>query len=49
MCEDQLLSALTSSKPVKKCKKPNINFSKTRTKKIRKEFDESRRKFLNQK
>ena len=37
---DRLLSALTSSKSVKKSKKPEINFSKARIEKIRKEFHE---------
>ena len=45
MSEDELLSSLTSSKPVKKCKKPKTNFSKARIEKIRKEFNESRHKF----
>ena len=45
MSEDELLSALTSSKPVKKGKKPKPNFSKARIEKIRKEFNESRHKF----
>ena len=35
------MSALTSSKPVKKDKKPKINFSKARIEKIRKKFNES--------
>ena len=39
MSEDKLLSSLTSSKPVKKGKKPKTNFSKARIEKIRKEFD----------
>ena len=49
--EDELFSALISSKPVKTREKkfddtkPNINFSKARIEKIRKEFDESRHKF----
>ena len=43
--EDDLLSVLTSSKPVKKGKKPKTNFSKARVEKIRKEFNESRHKF----
>ena len=42
MSEDELLSALNSSKPVKKQK---TDFSKARRKKIRKEFNDSRRKF----
>ena len=45
MSEDELLSALTSSKPIKKGKKPKTNFSKVRIEKIRKEFNESRYKF----
>ena len=43
--EERLLSALTSSKSVKKSKKPKINFAKARIEKIRKEFHESRYKF----
>ena len=49
--EDELLSGVISSKPVKKCEKnfdntePKINFSKVRIEKIRKEFNESRHKF----
>ena len=45
MSESRLLSALTSSKSVKKSKKPKINFSEARIEKIRKEFNESRYKF----
>ena len=45
MSEDELFIALTSSKPVKKGKKPKTNFSKARIEKIRKEFNESRYKF----
>ena len=45
MSEDELLSALTSSKPLKKGKKPKRNFSKARIEKIRKEFNESRHTF----
>ena len=45
MSEDKLLSALTSSKPVKKTKKQKKDFSKARIEKIRKEFYESRHKF----
>ena len=45
MSEDKLLSALTSSKPVKKGEKPKVNFSKATIEKIRKEFNESRYKF----
>ena len=46
MSEDELLSALTSSKPVKK---PKTNFSKARIEKIRKEFNESRHRFFKSK
>ena len=45
MSEDKLLSSLTSSKPVKKGKKPKTNFSKARIEKIRKEFDKSKHNF----
>ena len=45
MSEDRLSSALISSKPVKKIKKPKMNFSKARIEKIRKEFNKSRHKF----
>ena len=45
MSEDELLSALNSSKPVKKGKKQKTNFYKARIEKIRKEFNESRHKF----
>ena len=45
MSEDELLSALHSSKPIKKGKKQKTNFSKARIEKIRKEFNESRHKF----
>ena len=45
MSEDELLSALILSKPVRKGEKPKINFSKARIEKIRKEFNESRHKF----
>ena len=45
MSEGKLFGALTSSKPVKKGKKPKTNFSKARIEKIRKEFNESRHKF----
>ena len=45
MPEDELLSALISSKPVKKSEKPKVNFSKPRIEKIRKEFNEIRHKF----
>ena len=40
MSEDELLGILTSSKPVRKSKKPKANFSKAITEKIRKEFNE---------
>ena len=43
--KDELLSALTPSKPVKKGKKTKTSFSKARIEKIRKEFNESRYKF----
>ena len=49
MSENELLNALTSSKPVRKDEKPKTNFSKARIEKIRKEFNESRHKFSNQK
>ena len=51
MSEDELLSALIASKPVKKSEnnfddtKPKITFSKPRIENIRKEFNESRYKF----
>ena len=45
MSEDELLSALTSSKPVKKGKKKETTFSKARIEEIRKEFNELRYKF----
>ena len=45
MSEDELLSAFTLSKPVKKGKKTKANFSKPRIEQIRKEFNESRCKF----
>ena len=44
MSEDELLRSLTPSKPVKKVKKPK-SFSKAKTEKIRKEFNESKYKF----
>ena len=44
MSQDELLSALNLSKPVKKGKKEKTNFSKARIEKIRKEFNESRHK-----
>ena len=47
MSEDELLKPLTSSKPVKKDKKPKTNFPKARIENIRIEFNESRfSKFL---
>ena len=47
MFEDELLRALTSSKPVKNGKKKNKKkFSKARIEKIRKEFNKSRYKFF---
>ena len=51
MSEDDLLSALISSKPVKICEKNfddaklKINFSKPRMNKIGKKFNESGHKF----
>ena len=45
MPEDELISALNSSKPVLKGEKPKTNFSKARIEKIRKKFNESRHKF----
>ena len=45
MSEDELLGALTSSKPVRKGERPETNFSKARIEKIRKDFNESRHKF----
>ena len=39
MSEDELLSALASSKPVKKGEKSKTNFSKPRVEKIRKGFN----------
>ena len=45
MSKDELLSALTPLKSVKKGKKPKTNFSKARIEKIRKEFNESRYKY----
>ena len=45
MFEDELLSALNSSKPVKKGKKQKTNLFKARIEKIRKEFNESIYKF----
>ena len=55
MSEDELLSALISSKPVRKGEKnfddkiPKTNFYKTRIEKIRKEFKESRHEFFRSK
>ena len=43
--EDEVLVALTLSKPVRKGKKPKTSFSKARMEKIRKEFNEPRHKF----
>ena len=45
MSEDEILSALTSSKPVKKSKKTRTNCFEPRIGKIRREFNESRYKF----
>ena len=45
MSEDELLSALTSSKPLKKGKKTKANFSKGRIENLRKKFNEWRYKF----
>ena len=45
MSEDDLLRAITSSKPVKKGKKPKTNFYKAGIEEIRKQFNESRHKF----
>ena len=45
MSEDELLSALTSSKPVKKVKSQKKKISKARIEKIRKELNESRYRF----
>ena len=45
MSKDELLRALTLSKPVKKGKKLKKIFLKARIEKIRKEFNESRYKF----
>ena len=47
MSEDRLLSALISSKPVKKNEKPN--FSKARIEKIKKNLMNQGINFLNQK
>ena len=45
MSDDELLSSLTSSKPVRKGEKPKIIFFKARIEKIRKESNESRHRF----
>ena len=51
MSKGRLLSALMSSKPLKKSEKnfdvtkPKINFSKSRIKKIREKFKKSKHKF----
>ena len=45
MSKGELLSVLTPSKQAKKSKKPKTSFSKAKTEKIRKEFNESRYKF----
>ena len=45
MSKGELLNALTPSKPAKKGKKPETNFSKARIEDIRKEFNESRYRF----
>ena len=45
MSEDELLSALTLLKPVKKGEKSKTSFSKARIEKIGKEFNKSRHKF----
>ena len=45
MSEDELLSALALSKPVRKDEKPKTNFSEARIEKIRKEFNKSRHNF----
>ena len=45
MSEDELMGALTSSKPVRKGEKPKTSFSKAIIEKIKKEFNESRHKF----
>ena len=47
MSEDELLSTLTLSNPVKKGKKTKTNFSKARIEKIRKKISELRYNFLN--
>ena len=45
MSEDELLGALTSSKPVRKGEKPKKKIYKARIEKSRKEFNESRHTF----
>ena len=45
MSKDELLSALTSSKPVREDEKQKTIFFNARIEKIRKEFNESRLKF----
>ena len=45
MSEDELLGALTLSKPVRKGKKPKANYSEAKIENITKEFNESRHKF----
>ena len=45
MSDDELLSGLASSKPLRKDEKPKTNFSKARIEMIRKEFNESMHKF----
>ena len=45
MSEDEPLRAVTSSKPVKKGRKPETNFSKAGIENIRKEFNELRYRF----
>ena len=45
MSEDELLSSVTSSKSVKKGKRPKTIFSIARIENIKKEFNESRYKF----
>ena len=44
MSSDELLSAFTSSKPVRKDEKSKTDFSEARIEKVRKEFNESRQK-----
>ena len=45
MSENELFSAFTLSKPVKKDEKPKTNFRKARIEKVRKEFNDSRHIF----